>query len=206
MPDTTTLLLRWKDGDEDAFAEIVSRHLGWLRTTVRHHIGPLLRAKIETGDAIQEAFKGFLRYGPRVNVANGDQFRRLMARIIINALRDQSDWFASRRRDMARESRLSSSCIEIGRNGRSQQPEIIAEDKELRERIRFALELMGPEDRRVILLKIWDDKKFAEIGDELRITEDAARMRFERAKIRLLELLEHLHEGDVDALLEASES
>ena len=51
--------------------------------------------------------------------------------------------------------------------------------------VRLALELLHPEDRKVILLRQWEEKSFPEIGEELGVTEASARMRFNRALPKL---------------------
>ena len=56
-------------------------------------------------------------------------------------------------------------------------------------------------DREVILLREWENHSFAEIGGQLGITEDAARMRFHRALARLAEKIQLLRGGRIEEVL-----
>lgn len=48
------------------------------------------------------------------------------------------------------------------------------------------LELIHPEEKALVLMKYQDNLSLKEIGQSLRITEDAAKMRLKRAKARIL--------------------
>ncbi|HEV8542993.1 MAG TPA: sigma-70 family RNA polymerase sigma factor, partial [Verrucomicrobiae bacterium] len=52
-----------------------------------------------------------------------------------------------------------------------------------------ALSRLNPKDRAAVLLRFFDDKPFREIGETLRISEDAAQKRVDRAIERLGKLL-----------------
>ena len=97
-PDETVVLLRrWHQGDQRALAVLVERELPWMRNYVHGRLGQLLRARGETDDYVQEAMLHVLRYGPRFVTDNRDAFRRLLARIVENSLRDMADWHAAER-------------------------------------------------------------------------------------------------------------
>ncbi len=63
--------------------------------------------------------------------------------------------------------------------------------------LQLAIELLAPDDRRVILLRVWQQLEFGAIAALLGIAEDAARMRFQRALPRLAGTLEELLGGRV---------
>ena len=65
--------------------------------------------------------------------------------------------------------------------------------------VRLALEFLDPEDRKVILLRQWEEKSFPEIGEELGISADSARMRFTRALPRLGSRIVELRAGHATA-------
>ena len=68
--------------------------------------------------------------------------------------------------------------------------------------LRLALELLEPEDREVLVLRQWQQRSFAEIGQELGIATDAARMRFQRTLPKLAQKMRLLRDRDLDSILD----
>lgn len=80
-------------------------------------------------------------------------------------------------------------------------PEIIDESDEFREEVNYdnlltILEDIHPEEKALLLMKYRDELSMKQIGDSLRISEDAAKMRLKRARARVLYLYtkKYLHE------------
>jgi RNA polymerase sigma-70 factor (ECF subfamily) len=63
--------------------------------------------------------------------------------------------------------------------------------RELRERVRSALDRLAPDDRELLVLVYLEQLSAAEAGDVLGISEKAATMRHLRALDRLRRLLNH---------------
>lgn len=207
--DTAQLLKRWHEGDEEALGKLLERDMPWIERRVRMRLGGLLRAKAETQDFVQEAALEFLRYGPRFLLADTGQFRALLARIVENAIRAQHDRFTARRRALHKERplpgdsvlRLDASIEETGRPSRD------AEAEEWKALVRLALELLDEDDREVIVSREWEGHSFGQIGAQLGITEDAARMRHSRALSRLAHCIQRVRAGKISEVLgETSES
>lgn len=208
-PDQQThhLLERWHRGDRGALDEILQRNLPWIVSQVRRRLGEALRTKDETQDLVQEAMLEVLRYGPRFLMSDRQQFRALMCRIVENVLRGRHDWFHAQRRQMAREQPLPSDtllCLDPPDATSIVRPSQAAQAREREAWVRMALELLDPADREVILLRLWRERSFAEMGAELGLAEDAARMRFRRALPRLHRKIRELRGGRIaDALTDA---
>lgn len=205
--DTRELLARWHDGDERALASLVERHRGWIEARVRRRLGRALRSKAETQDVVQDTIVELLRYSPKFTVAHGGTFRRLVARVVENVLCDRHDWFTARRRAMSRERPLASDSVlaldpPVDRPGR---PDDVAGEQEMAARVRLALELLGEEDRRVIVRRDFDGWEFARIGDETGAQADAVRMRYHRALLKLAEVVERMQTVGLDRFLEEEE-
>ena len=214
--ETIELLNRWHQGDRDALAALLQRDLPWIRARVGKRLGPLLRANAETVDYVQDAFVAALQYGPRFVVQDVAQFRALVARIVENTLRDQHDHHAALRRGGAGpagggggaaggvrvEPLPSGSVLALDPRMRSvTRPDEAAAHNELRAWTRLGLELLDPDDRRVILLREFEGLSFAAIGERLGIGETGARMRFTRAIPRLADKVKQLQAGELrDAL------
>lgn len=192
--ETVTLLQRWHAGDRAALDTLLARDMPWIREHVERRLGQLLRAKGEADDYVQDAVIEVLRYGPRFLIADRERFRGLLARIVENTLRDQHDWYTAKRREIGRERPLpDGSVLALDGAARSvTRPSEHAVRNERESWVRLALELLAPEDRKVILLRQWDKRTFEEIAVEFGCTPDAARMRFNRALPRLAEKVAEL--------------
>jgi RNA polymerase sigma-70 factor (ECF subfamily) len=203
MPDSETVLLlrRWHAGDRGALDLLLERDLAWVRERVRRRLGPLLRAKAQTDDFVQDAVVEVLRYAPRFEVADRSQFRALLARIVENVLRDEHDRFSAKRRAIRRELPFPAGEEDRGpADDSSLRPSRLAEREEWESCIRFALALLDQEDREVVLLREWDGRAFREIGEALGVSEDAARMRFHRGVARLAGQVQRLRGGKISDL------
>ena len=198
--DTQELLERWHGGDRNALDALIDRHLEWIEGRVRQRLGGLLRARAETQDYVQDAVLEVLEYGPRFVTANRAQFRGLVARIVENVLRDRHDHAVAKKRDPRRESPLPSQSVvhlDAGYDPVT-RPSEDAMRAERQAWIRLALELLEPDDRRVIILRQIEGRTFREVGDALGIPENSARMRFQRAIPKLAARAESLAQGQLD--------
>jgi RNA polymerase sigma factor (sigma-70 family) len=191
---TRALLERWRDGDQGAIDLLLQRELPWVRELVRRHLGPKLKGRMGESDCVQEAMLDFLRDGVRFVVADRHQLRGLLARIVDNNLRDQDAWWRARRRAADREQPLPSrSSLDLAATGA--RPSAAAHAGEAREWVRLAVELIDPEDRKVIVRRDWDGVEFTELGAELGLSANAARMRWVRAVARLGDKVAELRSG-----------
>jgi RNA polymerase sigma-70 factor (ECF subfamily) len=199
--DTRALLHRWHAGERAALEQLLAEHIGWIHAQVEARLGPLLRARGETVDYVQNALVAALQYTPRFVTADRQQFRALLARIVENHLRDAHDHHRAVRRSPARERPPpTDSVLELDRPQLSTAgPPTAAGANEGAAWVRLALELLEPPDREVVLLRQWHGLEFAAIGERLGVTEDAARMRFQRALPKLAAEVVRLRSGAGDA-------
>jgi RNA polymerase sigma-70 factor, ECF subfamily len=194
--ETMRLLSLWHAGDVAARDQLIERELPWIRQHVRQRLGPMLRARAETQDYVQEALLRVLDYGPRFVTNDRSRFRAMIVRVIENHLRDLVDWHAAGKRAVARERPLpSDSVIDLDSGKAITRPSEHAASNEQRAWLHLAMELLDPDDRRIILLRQWQELEFGEIAEMLGIAEDAARMRFRRALPRLGSKMEQLVGG-----------
>lgn len=201
-PDATPeLLARWHAGDANALQALVQAHLPWLHAHVERRLGAFLRQRADSDDYLQDAVLDFLRDGPRFQVESAAQLRGLLARIAENTLRDRNDWFRRKRRDLRGEVALpSDSVVRLDTAlQRSTTPSRVAARGEMRDWVRLGLELLEPEDRKILVAREYDDRSFVDIGAELGMTANAVRMRWVRAVARLAEVLRDLRAGVTDA-------
>lgn len=202
--ETALLLQKWHEGDRQALDALLERYLPWILGQVRKRMTSLLRKKGESIDYAQDAVIQFLRFAPRFTLSHEEQFRTLLLRIVESTLLNRYDWFIARRREIARERPLPSDTIlsldppkEKGKT-----PSMSVERHEREGWIRLGMEFLDPEDREVLVLRKWDGISFAEIGERLEISPDAARMRHNRAVKRLGDKIWALRCGKLDQVLE----
>ena len=198
--DTLVLLRRWHAGERAAIDALIARDLPWIRDYVHTRLGPLLRARADTGDYVQGAVMAALQYTPRFVTADRRQFRALVARIVENHLRDAHDHHAAERRHPQRERELpNDSVLDLDRSRHAAGlPPVVAARDEQEAWVHLALELLDPPDRQVLRLRQWQELEFAEVGQRLGISETAARMRFQRALPKLAQQLLRLRHGQID--------
>lgn len=201
MPDgadpTMQLLDRWHRGEQAALAELVEQHLPWLREHVQRRLGPFLRQQGEPDDYLQDAMIDFLRYAPRFQVRDAAQFRALLGRVVENTLRDRNDWFRSKRRDLGRATPMPTDSVLALDPAlqRSTTPSKDAMRAEVRDWVRLGLELLDADDRKLILLREYENRSFPDIGAEFGLDANAVRMRWVRAVARLAEVMRDLRGG-----------
>lgn len=205
--ETMRLLLDWREGNDRALNDLLSRHLPAIRGLVEARLGKPLRKKAEREDIVQEAMIDLLRYLPQFRISKESSFRAFFAKIVINVIRDQSDWYTALRRKVSMEVPIPSDIVldldppkdEVA------TPSRLAQTREDVAWVRLALTLVDTADRDVIALRDWKELSFVEAGVVLGISEDAARKRYLRALMRLSTQVTALQrrgvEGSIDPIV-----
>lgn len=200
LTETSLNLKRYHEGEQDGLDTLLERHLPWLREKVRERLSPLLRRRGDSEDFAQDAVVQFLQHAPRFTISDEKHFRGLLFTIVKNLICNKYDWFTAQRRKLSLERPLNSDsvlCLDPPRD-KVKTPSVSAQRREGEAWVRFGLELLDPDDREVILLRRWEDLSFAEIGKQLDVKEDAARMRHNRAVSRLSEIVWDLRQGNLE--------
>lgn len=201
--ETLQLLRRWHDGDRTALDTLVRENFAWVHGYVRRRLNDAMRQKVDSVDLVQNAMLQVLERGPRFQIADRDHFRALLARIVTNDIQDQHRWAYRQRRDQAREQPIArDSVLHLDRPMQSvTRPSENVDRDERKAWVRLAIELMDPEDRQILQQRQWESTAFAEIAAQLGVSEDAARMRHNRALKRLAEKVIELRNGSVARFL-----
>jgi len=200
---TSQCLTRWNKGEEEGLETLLEHHLPWILNRVRKRLGPELRNMVESSDIVQDAAIQFFRYGPRIHISDENHFCALLARIIENVLRDKHKWFTARRREVARARPLpDDTVLHLDPPRASIQTPSQSLDRHEREAwVRLGMEILGPEDQEVLVLRQWEGLSFNEIGERLGISANAARMRSERAVTRLGRKIGALRRGKISNIV-----
>lgn len=203
-PTTIELLENWHRGDSKALEALLERNLTWIRARVRSRLGPLLRAKEESSDVVQDVVVEFLRYGPRFLLAHRGELRALLVRIVENVIRADHDRFTAQRRSLSRERPLGlDTVVDLTQSsGTRSQPlgRVIREEEEAI--LRLCLDLADPDDRALVLERHWERLSFDAIGKRRGLTADGARMRLHRALARISKWIHLAKQGELPTMLE----
>lgn len=209
---TVALLQRWHGGDRPALEALLARHLDPLHRHVRakldRELGHLRRDQ-DSMDLVQAAAIRVLEYTPAFIPRDGAQFQKLLQKIVLNDVLNQLRSPRLKRRETDR-SRYGDSVLDLRMNSHSSVlPDQAAEKAERAELTRawarMALEFLPDErDRRLVLLAAVEERGWEDIGEELDLSPDAARMRYHRLLPKLANHVRVLKEGRVEALLAES--
>lgn len=201
--DTLDLLGRWRAGDHDALNTLLQRDLDWIRQRVHYQLGQRLRRAGDTEDFVQETAIAVLRDGPRFVLSSRRQFRGLLAKIITNVLRGQSRRLHALKRETGREEELpGDSVLDLDAPQQAgTRPDEAAAHAEEKEWLRLGLMLLEADDQAVTDLH-WNGLTDGEIGNQLGVSANTARMRRTRAIGRLTKIVRKLKNGGVGELVE----
>ncbi|MEZ5964467.1 MAG: sigma-70 family RNA polymerase sigma factor [Planctomycetota bacterium] len=200
---TFDLLSRWRAGDRDALGALLNRDLEWIRAFVHRRLGNAPARKFgDTDDFVQEAAVRVLREGPRFLLADREQFRLLLATIVLNVIRSQHRALQTLKRTVQREQPLGTdSVLMLDPPYRDDvPPDERAAQAEQEEWLRLGFLLLDPDDQQVIDLH-WQGKTDAEIGAVVGAVANTARMRRQRATARLMHIVLEAKAGRIERVL-----
>lgn len=167
------LLQKHREGCEQALAELVRRHLGWIYGVARRRIRDAHLAE----DIAQAVFILLHRKGPRFV-----EDRAMMGWLHKTTCYATAVAMKSLQRRRRRETRAAALVPQI-----TQKP-TDPPWQELAPILDDLVGQLGRSDREAILLRFYGDLTFAQVGAKTGVTEEAARKRVQRA----LEKLRHL--------------
>ena len=193
QPDDMALVREYAASQsEPAFAQLVARHLNFVYSSALRRTGDATLA----GDVAQAVFiilarkAGSLAQGwPRRLVANlnplgggGAAATSLTGWLYRTTQFAAADAVKQRRRRQQREQEAFMQSNLNGGGDASSQPEIW---KQIAPVLEAALDQLNARDRDAVLLRFFENKKLAEVGAALGVSEDGARVRVNRALEKL---------------------
>lgn len=185
MSEPDPKLLEWilaaREGDQDAFAEIVYS----FQDAVYNLCYRMLGERSEAEDATQEAFLRAYLHMKRYDTDR--PFKTWLLSIAsnhcIDRLRKRRMTWLSLDEPLPSGSALALSSEEPG-------PEEAALHNERREYIQLMLNELDPDYRAAVVLRYWYDYSYVEIAETMGTTESAIKSRLFRARQKLAEKLE----------------
>jgi RNA polymerase sigma-70 factor (ECF subfamily) len=196
--ETSELLERAGQGDEQAVGDLFFRHRDRLRRMIQLRMDRRLQGRLDASDVLQESYLEFARSLPQY-LQNPELPFFLWLRCLtgrkLQALHRHH--LGTRARDAGRELSLhrgalpqaSSVSLAAQLLGRYTTPSHAAIRAELQISVQEALNSMDPIDREVLALRHYEQLSNAETAQVLGLSEAAASNRFVRALKRLKSIL-----------------
>jgi RNA polymerase sigma-70 factor (ECF subfamily) len=188
IPDPDAeLMLRVKDGDREAFRQLVERHQRSVINTIYRAIGDAWEAE----DLAQRVFVQVYRSAPRYRPAA--RFTTWLFAIVHNII-------VNEHRRRARHAVQSLDALQqpadLGEPGglpiadpRARNPAEAAADRELRQKLRAAIQELPPPQRTAVILCRFEGLAYEEIARVLRCSVPAVKSLLHRARVNLQEKL-----------------
>ena len=190
--ETLRLLERIRDGSP-AFDELFQRHRRSLRRAVALRFDPVLRARADPSDVVQEAQLEAFRRLPDFLDREPMPFhlwlrKTAQERLIMMRRRH----IGASRRTVGQELALPNhSSVMLAQHilASSGSPSKLVTKEELARRVRQAIGKLPDNDREILLMRTYEGLAYDEIACVLEIEPATARKRYGRALIRLQKLL-----------------
>jgi RNA polymerase sigma-70 factor (ECF subfamily) len=202
--DTRRLVVRAIDGDRSAIEELLACYRPQLRRMVAVRMDSRLRARFDPSDVVQivlaEAAQKMVSFQHAP-----EQFYPWLRQLAWDELaRLHRDHIRTKRRSVSREAddwqgqAADESMMQLADHLAVQQlgPGSRLVHKELRARVRAALDQLAPQDREVLMLRFLEQLGISDTAVALGISESAVKSRQFRAIERLGKLLSDLRAED----------
>jgi len=185
----TDLLRAARGGSVEALGGLFESCRSYLLRIAHQELRPSLQAKLDAADLVQETFIEATRDFPHFQGETAAQLFGWLRGILRHNLTDLTRRFETCCRCLSQEVRLSGKIGDVaGRSSPFIQQMTICEQliaQEQRHALEDALQQLPLSYRQVLHLRYGEQRSFAEIGDQLRRSPEAARKLWHRALERL---------------------
>jgi RNA polymerase sigma-70 factor (ECF subfamily) len=199
--DSSSLVRRAAEGDEEALRKLFSAHRNRLKRMIELRLSRRLSGRVDDSDVLQEAYVEIARklpeYAREPKLPLFLWMRHLTALKLVEVHRRH---LGSQIRDADREVTLHRGCLPMADSvslaaqflGTLTAPSQAAIKAETRLLVQEALNSMDPTDREVVALKHFEQLSIAEIAQVLGLSKAGAGSRYLRAVKRLRAILENI--------------
>lgn len=191
------LIQRARNGENSALSELIETWRTYLLLVANESMPRPLQAKLGASDIVQSACLEIHRHFHDFRGETTHEWKAWLRNLMLRDVQDAHRRYQqTARRDVGRERPLLDSLgaeIDLNAAGVSPRAEVIAaEDARI---LQSALMSLPEEHRQVIRLRNWEELPFAEIGNRMDRSEDAARKLWSRAIKGLETALKRITEG-----------
>lgn len=200
---TTELIRRFQRGEASALHELLDLHRRWIQREVSQNLSGIVRQMDDTGDVVNEVMLRILKM-KELRFTCGGEFRSLVARVVQSTLYSLAAKYGAEKRDRKRDQHWTTEGLGFDRNAHAHtgNPESRAARKETSEMLRVAIAMLDLPTQRLIHLRLERGMTWSDIGSEIGVPEDTARIRFDRALKRLANLTVKIRTGRLGSALD----
>lgn len=173
--------------EQRAFEEICRRYGARMAGMARKQLGQALRARMETADVVQTVLGELLKSAGRVRFDSERAFLRWISVVVERKVLKAARYWKSPRRSPDRARPLPEGMAISDK--RAETPTRIFERKETSAQFSRAMARLPHVDRQLIIARVFLQLPWTAVASMLGTREEAAQMRFTRAKRRLASLL-----------------
>ena len=183
--DDSTLLDRFKNGDQYAIEELVLKYQDKIYNLCRHMLQDPSNAEDAAQDTFVKAFRNLKKFTPEAS------FYTWLYRIAVNTCLDhrKKPWFAS-----LFKSTLEGETYLVEQMSDMPSPDRLYESKQTGLALQKSLKLLSPKLRAVIILKDIEGLSYEEISEVLDTSIGTVKSRISRAREELRKLMKEFRE------------
>lgn len=177
--DTGVLVAAAAAGDSRAADELYRRYRPYLAFLTSPRIPRQVRDRFETDDVLQSAFLNAFEGLRDYTYVDEPSFKAWLRQIVVRKLADRIRMHKRQRRsafDTLREQFEFETRPHGGSDGES--PSVIMSRAETHAELLAAIQELPDEQRQTVVLRCFERRSFAQIGAELKLSEDQARRRY----------------------------
>ena len=186
MDGDATLMQRFRDGDQDAAAQLFERYVGKLVGLAQRHLSSQLGRRIDAEDVVQSAFRSFFRgtRDGRFQIEPGQDLWRLLAVMTVTKLKKQVEFHTAAKRDFQMERSPSPDGPHPIHNRTVEEPSP-ADSLALVEQIECISAQLGCDQQRIFAMRL-EGHHVEEIGAAIGISERTVRRVLDKIKALLV--------------------
>ena len=181
------LMLRVRDGDQKAFAELVERYQHRLLAVMHHLVGNTEEAEDLAQEVFLRVYRNREKYSPTAKFATW--LFKIANNLALNALRNRT-----RRVALSLDTNTANSSgnwpAQQLATSRDQPPTHRLQQRELEEVIRRALDELNERQRMAVILNKYEDMDYQEIAAVMGLSMKAVKSLLCRARMKLRQSLE----------------
>lgn len=184
--EESDLLTRYRDGDRDAFRELVEKHEHILRTRLAGRLPAHLRRRVSVADVVQETC--LVAYDRRAAFEDrgAGSFRNWMLGIAENRMRDEIKRHAgaakrSADREVTRSARPETAYLQAARG----TPSAVASSAEQVALVQAAMVQLSEDHREVLRLALEEGLSLRECAEHMGRSREAMKKLYGRAVVAL---------------------
>ena len=170
------LMLRVRNGDEEAFASIVEQHASMLVNFMSRYVGCKVTGEDLAQDVFLRVFKAAPRYEPKA------RFKTWLLTIATNICLNRKRWEKHRNHLSLSPTDDPTQGGHVEVESEVEKPDMAMETEELREKVRLAIADLPEKQRIAILLRRYEQLSYAEIAANLGLSLMAVKSLLNRAK------------------------